>query len=295
MLGGAGPARAQSCCAGTGAVTPGRLALHEWALAGAQVRAGAILGSFDSSGRYASSPPGASELDYEQDLFGAVRFLQRGQVALLLPLVETRRTSQGAAEAGGGIGDVNASVRYDFVLSGTSRLVPGVALLAGLTVPTGTPPDAADLGPLATGATGTGAYQVSFGAALEQVFGPWLVGLSAFVAQRTARTVGSGAASVHERLGAQWTMLAVGAYTFPNDAAAALSLSYTIEGDATIGGVEAAGSARRLPTVTLSGAWPLDDAWRLQGALYDNLPVAQLGLNQPAGAGLLATVVRSWM
>jgi hypothetical protein len=119
--------------------------------------------------------------------------------------------------------------------------------------------------------------------------------MSAFVAQRTARTVGNGAVAVHERLGAQWSALAACAYVFPSEAAIAMSFLYTIEGDATINGADVAGSGRRLPTLTLSGVYPLGDAWRLQGALFDNLPAAQLGLNQPAGAGLLATVVRAWM
>jgi len=295
ILATSGRARAQACCAGTGAVTPGRLALHESALVGAQLKAGAMLGSYDADGNYASSPSGASEFDFEEDLFGAVRLLDRGQVALLVPLVETRRTSQGRSEFGGGIGDVNVSARYDFTLAGASRIVPGIALLAGLTLPTGRPPDSPNLGPLATGSTGIGAWQVNLGLALEQAFGPWLLNASAFVAQRTARTVDSGATSIHERLAAQWTALAALAYTFPNDVALAASASFTFEGDATIGGADADRTGHRLPTLTLSGVLPLGDAWRVQGAVFDNLPISSLGLNQPADIGLSATVVRSWM
>jgi hypothetical protein len=288
-------AHGQACCAGSAAVTPGRLALHEAALVGAQLKAADVFGSFDSGGHYLAAPPGASEVDFEQDLFGAVRLIDRGQAALIVPLVETARAVPGHSELGGGLGDVNLSVRYDATLAGASRTVPGIAVLAGITVPTGTPADAANLGALATGATGIGAYQFSLGAAVEQAYGPWLVGVSAFVAERTARTVGSGAVSIHERLGPQWSTLASCAYTFPTDAAIAASFAYTLEGDATIGGVDTAGTARRLPTLTLAGVYPIGDMWRLQGALYDNLPISQLGLSQPAGAGALASVVRSWM
>ena len=295
LIGSSGRARAQACCAGTGAVTPGRLSLHESALIGAQVKASAILGSFDSSGHYASSPSGASEFDFEQDVFGALRVLKRGQITLLVPLVETRRTNGGRSEMGGGIGDVNLGLRYDFTLAGASSIVPGIAALAGITVPTGTPPDDSDLGPLATGSTGIGAYQINAGLAVEQTFGPWLVSATVIVAQRTARTVGAGDTAIHERLGAQWTALAAVAYTFPSEIALAMSASYTIEGDATINGADAIGTAHRLPTLTLSGVLPLADAWRLQGAIFDNVPITPLGLNQPAGAGLLFTVVRSWM
>jgi hypothetical protein len=207
-------AQGQACCAAAGVVTPARLAPDELALVGTQWKVGDVLGSFDPAGRYASSPPAASELDFEQDIFGAARLLGRGQVALFVPVVETRRTSLGQSEFGGGIGDVNASVRYDFTLAGGSPIVPGLAGLAGVTLPTGTPPDAPNLGPLATGATGIGAYQINAGAAVEQTFGPWLVSATGIVAQRTARTVGVAPNQVHERLAPQWTALAVAAYTF---------------------------------------------------------------------------------
>jgi hypothetical protein len=287
-------AHGQACCAGTDAVTPGRLALHEVALVGTQWKAGDVLGSFDAGGHYRPSPPGASELDLEQDIFGAVRVLGRGQVALLVPLVETRRTSQGLSEFGGNIGDVNASLRYDFTLAGVSTAIPGIAALAGLTLPTGTPPDAPNLGPLATGATGIGAYQINAGVAVEQAFGPWLVNATGIVAQRTARTVGSAPSQVHERLGSQWTLLVAVAYTFPNEVAIAASASYLIEGDATINGLDTAGTGHRLPTLTLSGVVPLSDTWRLQGGIFDSVPISPWGLNQPAALGLFVTGVRSW-
>jgi hypothetical protein len=289
-----GRAHGQACCAGTGAVTPGRLALHEVALLGMQWKAGDVLGSFDAGSHYTPSPSGASELDLEQDIFGAVRVLGRGQMALLVPFVETRRTSQGLAEFGGNIGDVNASVRYDFTLAGASTVLPGIAALAGLTLPTGTPPDSPRLGPLATGATGIGAYQINAGAAVEQAFGPWLLNATGIVAQRTARTVGSAPNQVHERLGSQWTLLVAIAYTFPNEVAIAASASSLIEGNAAINGVNSAGTGHRLPTLTLSGVVPLSDTWHLQGGMFDNVPIAPWGLNQPAALGLFVTGVRSW-
>jgi len=280
-------ARAQACCASGSAVTPGRLELHETALLGAQLRASTILGSYDTGGRYVPSPSGDGELDFEEDLFGAVRVLRRGQVALLVPLVETRReTPQDGAHAGGGIGDVNASVRYDFVLAGESRVVPGVALLAGVTLPTGTAVDAASA-PLAVDATGIGAWQVNAALALEQTFGPWLVNATAMAAKRTPR--------FGETLGTQWTFLAAGAYSFDDGAAAALSLSYAFEGDATAsGGADVPASSKRVTMLTLSGLWPLTDEWRLLGGAFLDPPVRALGSNQPAAAGLTFAVIRSW-
>jgi hypothetical protein len=216
-------------------------------------------------------------------------------VALLVPLVETWRSSLGQSEAGYGVGDVNASVRYDFTLAGASRVVPGIAVLAGITAPTGKPADAPGIGALATGATGIGAWQFNLGLSVEQAFGPWLVSATVLGAARTARTVGSGPMAVHERLAPQWTALLAAAYVFTNDWAVALAASYALEGDATVNGADVPGTARRLPTLSLSGVVPISDIFRMQGAIFDNLPISDLGLNQPADAGLLLTLVAAWM
>ena len=118
-------------------------------------------GSYDTGGRFHGSPAGATEFDFEEDLFGAVRVLRRGQVALLAPFVETQRqTRVDGGHLGAGVGDINASFRYDFFLAGESRYVPGVALLGGVTLPTGRAPESATA-PLAVDATGIGAWQAN--------------------------------------------------------------------------------------------------------------------------------------
>jgi hypothetical protein len=280
-------ALAQACCAGGSAVTPARLELHEQALAGAELRAGGALGSYEPDGHYLRNPSGDTELDFEQDLFGAFRVLRRGQLALLVPLVETQRqTQKDGGHIGGGIGDVNASLRYDFVVAGESRYVPGVALLAGLTFPTGTAPESATA-PLAVDATGIGAWQANVALALEQTYGPWLINATGLAAKRTAR--------FGQTLGTQVTLLAAGAYTFDNDAAVALTASYAFEGDATAsGGMSIPESAKRLTTLSLSVLWPVNDLWRLFGGLYVEPTVSGFGTNQPAVSGFTLTVIRSW-
>jgi hypothetical protein len=283
-------AHAQACCAGTGALTPGRLALHEDALVGATVRAATVVGSFDPGGHYAWSPAHTSEYDFEEDIFGAVRVLERGQIALIVPLVETRRGTPTASEMGGGIGDVNASVRYDFYDAGRSRYLPGIAALAGVTFPTGTPTESA-MKPLATDATGVGALQANAGIAIEQLYGHWLFNVTGLAAKRASRT----AQGVDETLGMQLTLLAGTAYTFESQTALALSASYSYEGDATIAGVDTPGTARKTTLVAISAVVPLSDAWRVQGSASINPPIAGISQNLPeTTAGLSFTAVRSW-
>jgi hypothetical protein len=280
-------ARAQACCAGGSAVTPARLMTHEGALVGAQLRVGDVHGSYDAGGRYVASPSGDTELDLEQDVFGAIRVLRRGQVALLAPIVETRRAEQGTGAAfGGGIGDVNASVRYDFVVATESLYVPGIALLAGVTLPTGRPPESASP-PLFVNSTGIGAWQANVALALEQTYGPWLVNATAIVAKRTPR--------FGETLGTQITMLGAVAYSFDNGAALAFSASYAFEGDASQdNGQDVSASSKRLTVLALSGLWPMSDTWRLLGGLSLDPPASALGSNQSAVGALTFTVIRSW-
>lgn len=178
--------------------------MHEDALVGAQARVADGFGTFFRDGSYiaASSP----EWDFEQDLFGALRLAPRAQVALLVPVIQSFRRGRdvhGAiSDFGAGIGDVNLSGRYDFTLAGESNVVPGIAALAGFTVPTGRPPDASDAAshPLAADSTGIGAWQFNLGVAFEQTTGPWLFGVTGLYAKRTSRTVGPSSVS----LAAQW-------------------------------------------------------------------------------------------
>jgi hypothetical protein len=275
-------------------VTPARLGRFEDALIGAQMRAGAVLGTYDLGGRYLAQRPGDSEIDREEDLFASLRVLRRGQVALLVPFVQTLRKTPDEGQAGGGVGDINLSARYDFVQAEESRIVPGVALLAGVTVPTGRAPESAHP-PLLADATGIGAWQVNGALALEQTFGPLLLNATGIVAARTSHA--------SETLAPQVTALVAAAYVLPSDIAIAISASYAFEGSATCsslagpcprGSHVAPDSAKGAMTTTLSAAWPLTTAWRLLGGLYLTPPLSGLGYNEPALGGLTLTLVRPW-
>lgn len=272
-------------------MTPGRLGLHEDALVGLQLRATHVFGSFDARARYAPSSGGVSEQSLAQDLMGSVRlpFAPRLQLTALVPFVETWRTAAGASDFGGGLGDVNVSARWDFFEAGRARWLPGIAALAGVTFPTGTPPETASP-PLAADATGTGAFQGNVGVAVEQTFGPWLVTVYGIVAKRAPRTIHGATSS----LGTQWTALLAVAYTFSQDYAVALSASYAVEGEAELAGERVPGSSRRVPTVGLFGVAPFSDAFRLQGGPSLSPPVSHLGKNQSANAVLTVTAVYAW-
>ena len=265
--------------------------MHEEALVGAQLRAGDAFGSFDGRGHYGSNPAGTSEYDFEEDAFGAIRFLEHGQAAAFVPFVETRRQARAVgSELGGGLGDVNLSARWDFLAAGDSRVIPGIGALVGVTVPTGTAPEDAKPTPLSTGATGIGAVQGNIGLALEQSFGPWLVNATGIVAKRLPRT----AQGIHTALATQVTLLGGAAYAFPNDAALAAVLSYAVEGDATVAGHSVEDSGRRLFRTSLSGVWPLSDRLRLTGNVYFDPPFVHVDQNAIPQTGVVFGGIFSW-
>ena len=162
-------------------------------------------------------------------------------------------------------------------------------MLAGVTAPTGTPPDKAHK-PLATDATGVGAWQANGGVAVEQIYGPWLLNVTQLVAWRAPRSVDG----VDEALAPQWVTLVGGAYSFRNETSIALFGSYTVEGHAVVNGSAAPFSSRNVALVTLSGARPLSDSWRVQGGVFMNPPLSGLGRNQTSTAGFTFTLIWSW-
>lgn len=284
------PARAaaQACCTGGASLAPARLAEHENALVGLQLRGAYLHGSFDGARRFLTAPSGSVELDLEQDFLAAVRVLDRGQLSLLLPMVETYRKVPGASEAGGDLGDLQLGARWDFTFAGRSR-VPGIALSAGLVAPTGRAPEAARK-PLATDATGTGAAQLSTALALEQSFGSILVNVTGSMTWRSARTVGA----LREQQGMQLVASTAAAYLLPRGALVALTAAYSAELAPRLDGKPLPSGGRAATRLGLAGGYPFAEAWRMQATFYVDLPVRFLGWNQPAFTGISFAVLRSF-
>jgi len=287
------PAAAQACCAGGALVSPARLAPHEDVGVGVAARARSNMGFFDAAGRYASSSGGEQIL--EQRLAASIRFPEQGQASVVLPIVQTHRSASGIDEWGGGVGDVALTARYDFWLSAESLYRPGFALLAGVTLPTGTAPDQA-MQPLSTDATGAGTYDFTLGVGIEKAYGHAYAALNGWLTHRTSRTVTfPGAAPFRESFGLRWTALATGGYVFDNEAALALYVNVLGEGDATINGAGDPSTGIRLTTVGAAAILPVRDVWRVRAAFFSDVMLASFGRNQLAGMGLDAALVRVWM
>jgi len=284
---GAARAQAQACCAGAGVFAPARLELGQDFLVGVQLRARDAIASFDSQGSWVAAPSETSEQEFEQDLLATVRPFGDLQLGLVLPLVETHRAVPGLGETGFGLGDVALNARYEIVPPNTSAYLPGIAVLAGASLPTGRAPDDAS-SPLSTDATGLGAAQLSLGLDVERAFGSFIADASGLISQRLGRTVGG----VSERLGLAGSVFAAAGYAFRHKRALALTFAMTLEGEAQLNGQSVPDSGRQLTTLGISGGTPLGETWRLQGRIYEDLPV--LGKNQTAGPGISVVVLRAW-
>jgi hypothetical protein len=293
-LGISADALAQACCAGASTLTPARLTALEDAAVGLQLQMSFITGSFDGDRHYVGNPAGATEQDFAENVFGTVRFLSRGQVSVLVPFVQTRRTFPGAAgepgssEFGGGLGDINVGARWDFLLAKETKYWPGVAVLAGMTFPTGKAVDQVEGS--STQATGIGAFQITGGLALEQAYGHILVNLTGLISQRLERQVGS----ISETLGPQFSGLAAVGWAFHYNQGIAAILSYSGEGNAIFNSVSQPGSGRESTNVGISGGTPLWEDWRFQGSLTYALPFDGLGRAQPVGFTVTASILRAF-
>jgi hypothetical protein len=282
-------ARAQACCAGAAAVSPGRLMLHEPALVGGRLRGALGIGSFDANRNFHGNPEGSRELDFEQDVFGVVRVLRRGQVGVLVPILESWRASASTgSEFGAGIGDAQLNARYDFLWAGENQYIPGTALLGAVSLPSGRAPENAKH-PLGSDATGVGVVRVTLGLALEQTWGPVLGQLSAFASKQANRHV-QGVASSRA---IEWSILAAAGYSFPNDVGLAAAVSYTFEGRSSIDGEQVPDTAQESLQASVAVSVPLGRAARVQSALFVSPPISEAGRNRHAETGATLTLVRS--
>lgn len=283
---------AQACCGSVGLVSPARLRIYEDVAAGFQARGKAGMGAFDKAGIYTGNAAGDSEWDFEQDVFGVIRVLNHGQVAVLIPVMETRRTLQGVGDSGGGIGDIAVTARYDFIAAGERRIIPGIALLLGIVTPTGSAPETATT---PAGATGQGSFQGSVGVGIEQAYQRVFVTLNALAGLSTRRNVGG----VHESFGPTLTATLAAGSQLPHEVTMGIYVSATRRGvnsyddGSDVGPI--AGSDLLLLTTGLAGMLSLSDQWRIQSTASWDLPIRGLGRNEPVtGIGASLSVMRLW-
>lgn len=282
---------AQACCVAPSTTGLGRLATYEDAVVGLEARSTVGSGSFDRDGGVRSSPRGAHDLGFEQNLFATGRWLSRGQATLTVPFVETARGANGVSSVGGGFGDVRVALRWDALYANESAAVPGLAVLAGVVLPTGIAPERAR-GPLGVGATGTGAVQGWGGVAFEKTSGSWLAAFAGLVTLRAPRDVGEagGVGGATSALPPRWSASLVGAHVWESGFVVSAGSGFAYEGDASMAGRSVPGTSRRSLQLNVGVQVPLGRA-RFVGSAFGTPPLPAVGAGELATAGLSLAVV----
>lgn len=279
-------ARAQACCASTSTIFPARLQDEEDALLGLAVRGDVVSGSFDGQRVFRGQPDGASEVDLGQTLLVTARMFTQLQLNVSVPFVETFRSASSIHDAGGGVGDVAFALRWDMLRAGHDPVVPGIAPLLSITVPSGTSIDVAQ-NPLAADATGLGSAELGMGLALEQIFGRTLFALTGTASFHGARTV----QGVHSQLGPDLAATLGVSYTFRGGVSIGGSLMYTGSFDSTVGDVDVPNSGRALTRVAVAASLPLQHDMRLLGSFFLVPPISSIGQNELATVGVSLTLI----
>ncbi len=288
QIGTVADAWAQACCTGGLAVSPARLAPTEDVLVGLQTRAMGNLGQWNARGDWQPLPSGSRELSNQTDLVAAAR-LKDWQFSARLPWIETLRQTVRAGQAiGGGFGDVDAGIRYDFRLVRQGWQGLGVAAIVGLTVPTGRPVERAQAAQ-AVDATGTGAWQPRAGMAVEGLLGPWLTQVSLGITQPSTRQI----ADMAVRTGWQGAVGLAVARVWSRGISSAFSLGYLRAADTKVSGVAIADSGHDAYNVGVSLSTWLGD-WRVGMLASGTPPLSGVGHNQPVTAGMTLTALRVW-
>lgn len=274
-------AHAQACCSGTTNLTPGRLERHEWLLLGALTTSKYSLGSFDDASTYSPAADGSTQWDFEQQWLSAFRWAERGQSSVLLKTAQSYRDAAAAdPEFGGGLGDLQLAARWDLSFTGERAYVPGVALLAALTLPTGTSPEeSTDV--LGSDATGEGTTRVLAGVALEHAQNTWLLGLYADLTHHFPRRLAT--VRVERALG--WRVAANATYGWTPRLHTGLIATASGEGRSTLNGDVAEGSARRDIELGLALSYEPNANWRLYATASSTPPVDALSRNGFADIG----------
>jgi hypothetical protein len=278
--------RAQPCCTGATTIGTARLASFETALIGFALRLDVKTGDFNSGAEY-SSARNDRHRGLKEDLLLGVRIVKGLQAGASLSFLQTWRSSRDDADFGGGLGDLGLSLRYDILEPGEHDFIPGIAISAGTSIPTGKPIEESTHH-LAADATTSGFVQGALALSVSDTF---------FEEQLVVETV---AAYTHwfprrvEELsvarGEQVTISLGASWVIARDLSLGALAAFDFQGGIEVDGVGSPGSSRRSTTLALVAALRVESV-RLQASLFDTLPIDELGKNEPAMLGIRLAVI----
>jgi hypothetical protein len=262
---------------------------HENALVGLSTEVRPFYATWGPTG--AIQGAAAADVAFAIEPYLAVRVRGPFQMALALPFRMNVREGAGSGlQAGGGVGDLRLSTRWDALYTREGRFAPGLAVLSGIELPTGTSPEAAT-DPLATGATGTGSVRFSGGLAVEQASGPWLVGAAVVGLLSPPRSVGA----LRLASGPEVDSAAFVTHVWRGGTALATSLVFRWSAAPRVDGVAPEDSSVRSLALQTSVVVPIGDVWRVNASLGGEVPIPGVGANAPLGVRIVLGVQRGFV
>lgn len=287
---GSGP-RASPCCAGS--TTPGfeHLALWETLAGGLRVGVERGLGTWDADGRWRPHD-GYAETLARAELWAVARPAEPWQLGARVPYLHTWRRAGEVEDAGGGLGDVAASVRLDAFPGGEGPGGLGIAFVLGLVAPTGQETETAS-GALAADVTGEGHWVPSLGCVVMRPWDTLFLRAQANLGVPLTRRVGG-----HDsRRGVDVQSAVVGGWSPVVSTTLSASLGHRWQAEGVRDGRALPDSGRGALNVGLALAQDLPepvDNLALQASVSAPLAVDGAGRGTLAGVGLTTGLRLGW-
>lgn len=275
VLGAPPQVHAAACCISATAVGTGRLLNWEDGAVGLLKSASYALGHWDTDGEWKPFE-GYGELELKATLWGMARLSRRALVSLSVPATLNHRWTDSMSTWGGFLADVSVGFRYDPLLVGEYEELPAVAIVFGVSAPTGRVPGP-DTGKLGEGATGRGAWLLSAGVVLEKTVVPWFVRLETIVNVPLPGAPGPRGADLWFGPGVSGTLS--GGYAFDPQTTIALLYRFNWESDQRVDGRVVGDSERLDMGVGLSFSWRFHDHWTVTGSIDTGLFADSAGNN----------------
>jgi hypothetical protein len=261
----------------------GRLLVWEDFAAGVQIGHARVLGQWDAAGVLRWNPSDYSEGVSQIQPWAIVRVHERVQLQGWVPVLVNDRWSGSVNQVAGGLGDIGAAARFEFLAIGALRGFPSFALVAATSAPTGRRVEQTSP-PLFAGTTGRGAWSGSLAVESEYPLGPYFLRLDAsltgFLPFERSDT------GQRQQYGPLLrAALSTGREIVPGKVVVALAALGEWERALRIGGATVPESQSHLYSLAVSLSWRCQPHWTLVATVSNSVWPDGGGMNQDARIG----------
>jgi hypothetical protein len=278
-------ASAAACCISATSFGVGRLLIWEDFATGVLMGHSWSLGQWDQNGNFRPNPPGFNDGVTLVQPWAIVRVSERVQIQAWAPFLFNDRSTYEASQFAGGLGDIGAAVRYEFLAIGEFEGLPSFAVTAGGLAPSGTTVEQT-VAPLLAGTTGKGSWAASLAVEAEYAWLPWFLrgefaATYYFPYQRR---------DTDPRVSQQWgPLLQAGASSgmevVPDKLVLALGLLAEWQFPYVLGGQSVSESRAFSISAALSSSWRVSPHWTLNGILTSSMWPDGMGSNRDGRLG----------